>query len=112
MLGLGKDSVRLVTGPIVQSGGARNTMILLIGMARGLRERDLQERFSTGISRRLGAPLASVSKFTRVVRNNLIGYRSVPRFTKHVCGRSRELLRLIRSIVRVSRLSRRGASCA
>lgn len=111
VLYLSNDRVRIVTGPIAERGGARNTIVLLISIARGMRERRLQERFSTGISRRLGAPLASVSKFTRVVRSKFIGSRSIGIFTKHVCGRTRELVHLIKSIVQVSHLSRNKLPC-
>lgn len=65
-------------------------------------------RFSTGMSRRLGAPLASVSKCTRVVVGKLMHPRSVPEFSRAVCGRTHELLALVRSVVGLSGLSSRS----
>lgn len=75
-------------------------------LSRGRHLLGVGGHFATGISRRLGAPLASVSNCNRVLRDGVIHPRSIPRVNKVVCGRSRHLVGLARSVVRLSRLRR------
>lgn len=103
---MGKETLRVVAGPICSGNRGGNTVYLVVSISTGGGTRGVHHRFATGMARRLGAPLASVSNCTRVVTDNLMGPSSVPGFTGGVRGRSNELLSLVDSVVRLSRLSR------
>ncbi len=94
--------------PLIQHVGARGQRVCDRIRALGTRRRQrsyVHHRFATGMARRLGAPLASVSNFTRLVQSKLIGTRSMPHFTKDVCSRDRHLCALMRSVVGLSHVS-------
>ncbi len=96
----------MVTGPMCMGDGVVNTMVMVLSVARDTGERRLEQRFASGMSRRLGAPLATVSKFTRVVVRNNAPRGAIISFSAAVCGTTKELVALIDSVVGVSRLSR------
>lgn len=95
---------------IVRGGARCGRLIPFVGTVEVRRRNILtttgdERSFATGISRRLGAPLATVSNCTRLVRGNVIRGRRRVRFTARVEEGTRHLLSLVGSVVGLSRLS-------